>query len=233
MIAQNVRAHPGSRVFVFDVDGRRYWAKRPEPVGWFRRMQKGDADRSFRREVALLHAFREKGAPVAPIAARIDDAIVMPDMGPALSGLPEVMGKAEFARVLDAAAAALARLHAAGMAHGRPRLRDICWQDPQICFIDLEAGAALNAPRWRQARDLLLLLHSVHQSRHGIGDLASGVLHAYERDDTAEIVPLAKRIARGLRPLAVLVRPLARRHLARGKTNSEVVAFLATLRTMA
>lgn len=108
----------------------------------------------------------------------------------------------DFRRVLENAAIALAGLHAAGLAHGRPRLRDICWTGTEICFLDLEAGAQLNAPRWRQALDVLLMVHSIFHNAPPLGQHVLALLQAYDQAGQSEVTALAKRMARRLAPLA-------------------------------
>jgi len=66
-------------------------------------------------------------------------------------------------RALAEGAQALARLHRAGLAHGRPKIRDICWQaDRGAALIDFELFNPAAGPK-AQARDAILFLHSVLQ----------------------------------------------------------------------
>jgi len=177
----------------------------------------------------LLKQFRAKGAAVVPIVAEAPDLIILPDMGPTLSTLAGTLDAPDFAEVLQGAAAALHDLHAAGFAHGRPQLRDICWNNSEICFLDLEAGAQVNAPRWRQALDVLLFVHSIFQNRYPIDHHVPEALAAYARLDQKGILPTAQRLARRLSFLRFLAAPIAARDRRRGKANSEAGALIALL----
>lgn len=216
---------PHARVTKLKHNGRRYWIKRAEVTPLRFRLQKGNGAVAFRREVARLKAFAAKGVPVPPILTETPDMIVLADVGKPLTRLARRAPADEFQHVLSLAAVALAQLHAMGVSHGRPRLRDICWNRAEIRFVDLEAGARLTASRLRQARDLLVFLHSIFQNDPDISACADGALAAYGGADHGQIVPLARRIARWLRPVAFLVTPLIRRDRMRGKSNSELVAF--------
>lgn len=229
VLLQKSHTAPSARIAFFRHNGRGYWVKRPEQLGKLRRLQKGDADKSFQREVALLKQFHAQGAAVVPIAAEAPACIILPDMGPTLSALAATLPPQDFAPVLEQAAIALADLHAAGLAHGRPRLRDICWTGSKICFLDLEAGAQVNAPTWRQALDLLLMVHSVFQNYDPIDQHLPAVLRAYEQAGQGAVVALAQRMARRAAPLRALAAPLAARDLRRGKRHSEAAALIAVL----
>ncbi|MGY6703199.1 hypothetical protein [Roseinatronobacter sp.] len=216
---------PHARVAKLKHNGRRYWIKRVEVTPLRFRLQKGNGAVAFRREVARLKAFAAKGVPVPPILAETPDMIVLADVGKPLTRLARRASADEFQHVLSLAAVALAQLHAMGVSHGRPRLRDICWNRAEIRFVDLEAGARLRASRLRQARDLLVFLHSIFQNDPDISAYADSALAAYAGADHGGIVPLARRIARWSRPVAFLAAPLIRGDRRRGKSNSEFVAF--------
>lgn len=224
--AQNM---PHARVIKLKYKGRRYWIKRAEVTPLRFRLQKGNGAVAFRREVARLKAFAAKGVPVPPILAQTPDMIVLADVGKPLTRLARRADADEFQHVLSLAAVALAHLHAAGLSHGRPRLRDICWNRAEIRFVDLEAGARLTASRLRRARDLVVFLHSILQNDTDISAFAHGALAAYTSADTGRIVPLARKIARWLRPVVFLAAPLIHRDRKRGKLNSEFVAFADVL----
>jgi tRNA A-37 threonylcarbamoyl transferase component Bud32 len=223
---------PQERIGSFMLGGRRYWAKRPETLSLLLRLQKGDARVSFQREIALMRAFAGRGAPVVPILAQADDLVVMPDMGRSLFDLAHTQPVDQLGPILQHAAKALAMMHAKGLAHGRPSLRDIVWTGSDICFLDLEAGARLNASPLRRARDLLLLVLSVYQHRAGLGAHVPALLAAYAQADQAAILPVARRLARVLTPLRWLAAPVAARDLRRGKPTSEALAIAPTLRAL-
>lgn len=98
------------RIVFFRHNGKGCWVKRPERLGSLRRLQKGDAEESFRREVALLKQFRDRGAPVVPIAAEAPDRIILPDMGLTLAVLGQRVPDCEFRTLLQEAAVALSQV---------------------------------------------------------------------------------------------------------------------------
>ncbi|MGP9791932.1 hypothetical protein [Roseinatronobacter sp. NSM] len=229
LLLAQARSLPQLRVIAFEHDAKRYWVKRPEKPPLRLRLQKGNGQRAFQRELARLNAFAAKGAPVPPVLAQAPDIMVLADAGTPLTHLAYGETADSMQVLLSHAATALAQMHARALAHGRPRLRDICWDGAQIQFVDLEAGARLNAPRWRRARDLLVFLHSIWQNDPDISAAAPAALAAYTAADSAQIVPLARRMARHLRLVGYLATPLVRRDRKRNKTNSEFVAFAQLL----
>ena len=134
-------AEPVQRVRRLDLpDGRRFWLKRVERLAGRLRMQKGDPARAFAAEREGLRSLAGAGLPVAGVAAEGPDWVLMPDAGPVL---PEVVGdaarsEAEKLAAFAQAGRALGLLHWAGMVHGRPAVRDICWDGTAARFIDLE-----------------------------------------------------------------------------------------------
>lgn len=228
LLAQ-AHALPAARIGQFMVEGQRYWVKRPEILPWRLRLQKGNAQRVFHRETTRLKEFAALGAPVARIVAEDETLIVLQDMGEALSGRLHRLAPAAQHDLICQVARALAALHDMGLSHGRPRLRDICWDEERISFLDLEAGARQRAARWRQALDLIILLHSLFQSYHDLASLAPVARDAYGAADNRQVLPLAQRLARHARILQPLLWPFLHRDRKRGKKNSEIIAAVETL----
>lgn len=154
---------PPARVRPLELaDGRRFWLKRVEQLAGRMRLQKGDPARSFAAEREGIRALQAQGLPVAGVEMEGPGWIVLPDAGPVL---PQVVADpgldvAEKLRAMTAAGQALARLHRAGMVHGRPAVRDICWDGAQVRFIDLERFRAARPGGLRQAADLMVLAQS-------------------------------------------------------------------------
>jgi hypothetical protein len=141
-------------------DGRRVWLKRAERLTGRMRLQKGSGTKGFAREWAGLHLLGGLGLPVAPILAEGPDWFVTPDVGPTLRYLmwhPEGDHSAVFA----AAGAALARLHLASYRHGRPAIRDLCWDGQAVRFIDLERFSDVKSDPRGLAIDLMIFVHSL------------------------------------------------------------------------
>ena len=144
-------------------DGERLWLKRAETLSLRLRLQKGDSAKGFEKDRQGLHLLGAAGLPVAPILAEGADFFVTPDLGVTLqtllrdSDMPQEAKLAPFA----AAGAALAQLHSARYCHGRPSIRDICWDGVQARFIDLERFSAERRDPASFSMDVLIFVHSV------------------------------------------------------------------------
>lgn len=140
--------------------GQKVWLKQVESLSLRLKLQKGSAAAAFLRERDGLHVMGRLGLPVAPILAEGEDWFMTPDLGHTLRRLmwhPTDENTPAF----KAGALALAKLHLAGHRHGRPAIRDICWDGNTARFIDLErfkpGEASLNA----RAMDLIIFVHSL------------------------------------------------------------------------
>lgn len=225
-LLRKVQTLPPRRLTQIQYQDKSYFVKMPEQHASLRwRVQKGDPKAAFQREVELLHGFSAKGAPVPQIVAEDDGCIVLADHGKPLQRLI-YQGQADVA-LMQASGKALADLHALGLAHGRPSLRDICWNGEGLTFLDLEAGATLQAKPHDQARDLFLLLHSVFLTDGATSPLAAPVLDGYRAAGSAAVWQATQRRARGLWWLEGLTRPGAWLHQWRGKTRCEFAAIRA------
>ena len=150
---------PGPRVQRLEDAGKVFWIKRPERLSLRMRLQKGDPARAFASEVAAHRDYAARGLPVAPVVAASEGYLVTRDCGPSLKDLAR-RADPDFTEAIAAGASALALFHSAGVSHGRPSLKDICWQDGRIAFLDLErAGRTRNTAK-AQATDLLILIFS-------------------------------------------------------------------------
>lgn len=121
-------------------DGRRFWLKRVERLSGRLRLQKGDPAQAFAAERDGLQALAKAGLPVAGVALEGPGWVLMPDAGPVLPELVADAGRSEAEKLaaFGRAGWALGQLHWAGMVHGRPAVRDICWDGTEARFIDLE-----------------------------------------------------------------------------------------------
>ncbi|MCC5956310.1 MAG: phosphotransferase [Natronohydrobacter sp.] len=228
-LLQIARNLPHSRLSQITHDGKTYFVKRPEQHASLRwRAQKGDPKTAFSREVALLQGFAARGAAVARIVAADDGLIVLADHGKPLHWFI-YLDQADNA-LMQRAGAALADLHRLGLAHGRPSLRDICWDGGELTFLDLEAGARLNATPRNQARDLYLLLHSVFTTDGAHSARALPVLESYISQGDPLVWEAAKLLAQRLWWVDLLSRPVVWWHRFKGKKRSEFAAIGAARR---
>ncbi|NHB75455.1 serine/threonine protein phosphatase [Rhodobacter calidifons] len=206
-------AEPARRVRRLDLpDGRRFWLKRVERLSGRLRVQKGDPARAFAVERAGLRAMAAAGLPVAGVAAEGADWMLMPDAGPVL---PEVVAdagraEAEKLRAFARAGRALGLLHWAGMAHGRPAVRDVCWDGQEARFIDLERFRhARRAGVW-QAADVVMFAQTAFTLWPEEPRWLDAALAEYAVSAPEGAMAAARRLALWLRPLRWLAAGLAR-----------------------
>jgi hypothetical protein len=200
----------GPRVRAVDLPSGRVWLKRAERRGFWQRLQKGAPGATFAAERHGARLLAAAGLPVVPPVAEGPDFLLLRDAGPSLERLlrPGAAGGAERRRAFAAAGRALAALHAAGVVHGRPALRDICWDGVQARFIDLErfrapAGAAA------QARDLLILAQTWFARRPAVQSELRAFYAAYRRAAGRRALDGTARLARRLAWLGWLARAAA------------------------
>jgi tRNA A-37 threonylcarbamoyl transferase component Bud32 len=206
-------ADPPSRVRRVDLpDGRRFWLKRVERLSGRLRLQKGDPERAFAAERAGLRALAEAGLPVAGVAAEGPGWMLMPDAGPVL---PEVVAdparsEAEKLQALAQAGRALGLLHWAGMVHGRPAVRDICWDGREARFIDLERFRPARRGGLWQAADVVMFAQTAFTRWPEHGRWLEAALAAYAVNAPDGAMARVRRLAGWLRPLGWLAAGLTR-----------------------
>ena len=132
------------------------------PYAFLRPSPMLDAEGMNAREISKIEAFVAKGILVPEIVYRTDRAVVVRDVGPSIADRlyllrekDSVLHEALIVQSFDA----LGEMHAAGLCHGRPHLRDFFLKDGKIGFLDFEEEPELVMPlATAQARDLWLLL---------------------------------------------------------------------------
>ena len=207
-------------------DGRRFWLKRVERLSGRLRWQKGDPARAFAAERAGLHAMAEAGVPVAGIVAEGPDWLLLPDAGPILTEVVADPGRSEAEKLAAFAEAgrALGQVHWAGMAHGRPAVRDICWDGTAARFIDLERFRLARRGGLAQAADVVMLAQTAFTRWPDDARWLDAALAGYAAHSPPGSMDRVARLARWLMPLAWLarglrlVRPRSRELLAVGLT---------------
>lgn len=119
----------------------------------------------MRRELETLFAFRAKGFPVPPVIYSSKTAVVLGDVGQTVIERMNTLKSSDPQRhdtLLIKSAAALGELHAAGLCHGRPHVRDFFLQGNRIGFMDFEERPQDVMPlQTAQARDVWLLFLQV------------------------------------------------------------------------
>ena len=206
-------AEPPARVRRVDLaDGRRFWLKRVERLTGVMRIQKGDPERAFATERDGLRALADAGLPVAGIAAEGQEWMLIQDAGPVL---PAVVGdgkrdEAEKLAAFARAGRALGLLHWAGLVHGRPAVRDICWDGREARFIDLERFRRGARGGLRQAADIVMLTQTAFTQWPEDTRWPDAVLAAYAVSAPDGAMDTVRRLAVGLTPLGWLATGLAR-----------------------
>ncbi len=228
---QTALAEPPCRVrAVVLPDGRRFWLKRVERLSGRLRLQKGDPGRAFAAEREGLRALGAAGLPVADVAAEGPDWVLMPDAGPVL---PEIVGdpgrsEAERLRAFAEAGRALGRLHWAGMAHGRPAVRDVCWDGAEARFIDLERFRRATRAGFWQAADVLMFAQTAFTLWPDEPRWLDAALGAYAASSPEGAMPAVRRLALLLAPVGWLAAGLA----VLRPTSRELRAVGLTLRRL-
>lgn len=196
-------AHPvRTRLQPIDLPGGRVWLKRAEHLPLRMRLQKGDPRRSLEAERQGLHLLARAGLPVPDLLAEGPDWLVLPDIGQDLARIARESGTARRRAVFSAAGVALARLHDAGFAHGRPALRDLCWDGAAVRFIDLERFRPGVAPIRRRAFDLIVFAQAWFSLLPDRRDGLDAAMTAYRAAVTVDTLVAAQRLARRLGWLA-------------------------------
>lgn len=194
---------PRPRIKRIERDGQTLWIKRAERLSFRMRLQKGDPKAAFEAERQAHRRFLDLGLPIPPIVEEGPDHIVTADGGPTLRQLLW-SGSDEFDRALADAAEGLTRFHAAHVTHGRPNLKDICWKDDKVTFLDLE-----RAGRGTPDLDLLVFLFSITADSKGDHRLFEIGRDAYLDAGEPGVWKAARARTRRLRPLAVALMPVA------------------------
>jgi tRNA A-37 threonylcarbamoyl transferase component Bud32 len=204
---------PFQRVRRLDLpDGRRFWLKRVERLTGMMRAQKGNPARAFAAEREGLRALTKAGLPVATVAAEGPDWILMPDAGPVL---PAVVAESrtsddEKRAAFAAAGRALGRLHRAGLVHGRPAVRDICWDGSEARFIDLERFRHGARGGVRQAADIVMFAQTAFTQWPDDARWLDAALDSYAVNAPEGAMTRVRRLALWLAPLGWLAAGLSR-----------------------
>jgi hypothetical protein len=206
-------AEPRKRVRPVDLpDGRRFWLKRIERLSGRLRLQKGDPVRAFAAEREGLRVLAEAGLPVAGVALEGPGWMLLPDAGPVLTSVvaDRARSEAEKLRALASAGRALGLLHWAGMVHGRPAVRDVCWDGTEARFIDLERFSAARRGGLWQAADVIMFAQTAFTQWPEDGRWLDAALAAYAVNAPEGAMERVARLARWFAPLGWLASGLAR-----------------------
>ena len=219
---------PHSRILNGMIDGQKIWFKQAAPpkARIWHHLQKilaafiplpilrstvspGGAA-ALQAEAARMVHFKAQGFHVPSILATNEQMIAMTDLGPQFR---EVLDRSDSAEdhltLLKTAIRTMARLHQAGLAHGRPYMRDMTWDGERLGFLDLEEDPLQVMPLpVAQARDVWIFLSasSRYARRKGEkkiyeGSLIPALYHEYKEHAAAETIAELRRFILFLRPL--------------------------------
>lgn len=217
-------------------DGQRFWVKRAENLSLRFRLLKGDARQPFEAKRTALRFLAKRGLPVVEIAFDGPDYLVTPHVGRKLRDLvlEPAAGLEEVAAAFGQAGHALASLHNAGFAHGRPPLRDICWGGAKVRFIDLERFSSRCCAAHWQALDVIMFIQTMMSVR--VAPVQPNVPHRIEVAKRASVEsyrstapPAALRALRRASYLLLRASPLARALSLMRPMSREVAAPCATI----
>ncbi|SHI88759.1 hypothetical protein SAMN05444000_103293 [Shimia gijangensis] len=210
--------HPAKpRIERVEIDGQAGWLKRPETLSRRMRLQKGDSTAAFQKEKEAYRRFSTLGLPVPSLLAEGEDFFVTAESGTILVSILRDFGaeSTQFQTAVGCAAEALAQFHVMGFSHGRPALKDICWDQTKITFIDLERVDPSRDNKKGYALDVLVFFFSLIAETGGTGPVVQAAKQRYQNKDTLGIWQEAQRQTGKLRVLAFVLAPLI--WLLRGK----------------
>jgi tRNA A-37 threonylcarbamoyl transferase component Bud32 len=222
-------ARTEGRIARLDHDGGIVWVKREERLSLRMRLQKGASASAFERERRALHRLAPLGLPAPQILAEGADFFVIGDAGVSLLTMVrhDLGGDGERRAAFVAAGEGLAAFHARHLSHGNPRLKDICWKDRRITFIDYEKfDDSRNNPAGH-ARDVLtFVLNTIAETGSATADL-DAARDAYRARDTQGVWDAAALLVRRLRYLDWLTKPLQSRPPGRSREFKAIPLTMA------
>lgn len=141
-----------------------YWPHRllsPLLPPFFRAGPLRSPDEMIGQEVVRIERFMLKGVQVPEVLYRAGATLILSDLSPSvhakLAAIRETDAVGHEALLVETAAA-LGRIHAAGLCHGRPHPRDLTVVDGRIGFLDFEEDPEAVMPLAdAQARDIWIL----------------------------------------------------------------------------
>lgn len=201
---------PAPRIERVEIDGKAGWLKRPEALSARMRLQKGDANAAFNTEKEAYRRLSSLGLPVPRLLDEGEDYFVTEDSGQTLVRLLRDIGAPgpEFCKAIEVAAETLARFHEMGFSHGRPALKDICWDGEKTTFIDFERFDPKRDNKNGHALDVLVFFFSLIAETGDLGPEVYAARDRYQAKDAKGIWKKAQRKAGMLRVVAFFLAPL-------------------------
>ena len=212
-LVARIEAHVATtdkRISLLDYDGQIIWVKQQEKLSLKRRLQKGEAHAAFVAERDALQRLQKAGVPVPVIVAESDDYFATIDGGPSLKHLLRGhLGPSE--SHLDAYGAAgkqLALMHKMHLSHGRPSIKDMCWKDGRITFLDFERfHTKRNTPKGHM-QDLVMMVFSAYAVTGRDCAEIDALIKGYRTNDAANHWQAAAKWCTGKRWVDTLTKPV-------------------------
>lgn len=184
-LTARIKAHAAAtdrRISRLEHDGQTIWVKKREHLTLRLRLQKGNANTAFSAERDALHQLQAAGVPVPKIIAEGPDYFATADSGPSLKQL--LIGPAtDQTEAYLEAGKQLALMHQKQLSHGRPSLKDICWKDGRITFLDFERfHHKRNTPKGHM-QDLVIMVFSAYAITESDCPEIDALIKGYREND--------------------------------------------------
>ena len=232
-----------NRVHVKLIDGEKFWFKvysfRNYPFGrvahrlfsfivrqpFLKATKLNSPTTCLQRELKKAQDFRDAGFLTPQIMAVKHNIVAMKDAGTAFQEyLAPVAAKDAdlYDKLLCEWAGQYGKLHAKGLCHGRPHLRDIIFQNNQWIFLDFEEQPEDVMPlATAQARDLLLIFHVLSRKIRVESNLEKALL-AYSKHAPREVLIALHKILQDIEPIIKLAKFLSKLH-----SGSDIKRFIS------
>lgn len=231
-LTEYLNAQDGARIERVIFSGDLAWVKRIEVLGLRMALQKGNPAVAFKRELEQHRRLLELGAPVPGILAASERWVVTDHRGDPLNNLRATLPEADFAKILIEAARALAQLHQRGISHGRPSLKDMCWDGRQISFLDFERTDPARDTVDGHAEDLVIFVFNTLAVNHGPHPALKDAVNTYLENAPDGVLARVHRKLRFYRVVSFLTAPLRGRKRAwEFKAIPWTIAFFEGLRS--
>lgn len=207
---ENFLKDDSARIRKIEHDGVCYWAKKSETLSLRWRIQKGDPMVAFKADLDGMHALSEAGIPVAQIAVKGPNYVVTADSGPTLAQMlvsKEYTNEQRIA-AFTAAGRELADMHQKGLSHGRPAIKDMCWDGKSLVFLDFERFSAKRNNARGHMLDLIIAVHSTYATLARHSAEAAAFEESYRLHDQTGTWQRAKQFCHKIRWLDTLTKPL-------------------------
>ena len=219
---------PSSRVISFSLEGEIFWIKRKMGNGR-KAAVKYSVEKEFYYEIARMTiAARNVPDLVAPIEVLTPTYMVTADGGDNLTHwLESDIPEEEKIALLEKAGAALSSLHGAGIVHGRPALRDICFKEGKITFLDWENRLYSQDIEEQKAIDFLIFLQGLARENFAEGKSRLAAMdRGYRNHGGEEARKGAYRFLRKHEILQAIIKKLSIFHMVDVESVQRVIDYL-------